>query len=100
MKYMARYLIFIAVILLLGCSRSSRCSLCESSNLKIEKIVEHIYKHVSVVNYKGNLVGFNGEFSIFGENIVVLDSSTDDLATLELLDYIEVNFHPNRIVAI
>ena len=83
---MARYLIFIAVILLLGCSRSSRCSLCESSNLKIEKIVEQICKHVSVVNYKGNLV--------------VLDSSTDDLATLELLDYIEVNFHPNRIVAI
>ncbi len=100
MKYMARYLIFILVILLLGCSRSSSCFLCESSNLKIEKIGEHIYKHVSFINYKGNSVGCNGVFSIFGENTVILDSPTDDLATLELLDYIEVNFHPNRIVAI
>ena len=97
---MDRYWIIIAVVFVLGCARSTSSYLYESSNLKIEKIVEQICKHVSVVNYKGNLVGFNGEFSIFGENIVVLDSSTDDLATLELLDYIEVNFHPNRIVAI
>ena len=100
MKYMARYLIFIPVILLLGCSRSSSYFLYESSNLKIEKIGEHTYKHVSFINFKGNSIGCKGVFSIFGEKTIILDSPTDNLANLELLDYIEVNFHSDRIVAI
>ena len=56
--------------------------------------------NVSFINFKGNSIGCKGVFSIFGEKTIILDSLTDNLATLELLDYIEVNFHSNRIFAI
>ncbi len=97
---MGRYLIFFTIILFLGCSRSSNRYLFESSNLKIEKIGEHTYQHISYLNYNGNQVGCNGVFTIFGRDAVIIDSPTNEAATNELLDYINDNFQTNRTRAI
>lgn len=97
---MGRYLVFIAVILVLGCARSTSRYLYESSNLKIVKIGQHTYQHISYLNYKGSLVGCNGVFTIFGADAVIIDSPTNESATTELLDFIADNFETNRTRAI
>ncbi len=97
---MAKYLIFIFVVFALSCSRSSSRYLLETSTLKIEKIGEHTYQHISYIDYKGNAVGCNGVFAVFGDEAIIIDSPTDDAATIELLEYIKSNFQPTRIVAI
>ena len=97
---MGRYWIFIVVVFLLGCARSTSRYLYESSNLKIEKIGAHTYHHISYLNHKGNQVGCTGLFSIFGDDAVIIDSPTNEAATNELLDYIFESFHPNRTRAV
>ena len=97
---MIRYLILVVVLIGIGCSRSTNNFYFESSNLRIEKIGDHTYQHISYLNYNGNTVACNGVFAIFDNDAIILDSPTNEIATIELLDYIESNFSINRMRAI
>lgn len=97
---MGRLCLYIVVLLLVSCSRSSSKYLYESAVLKIEKIGAHTYQHISYLNYKGGKVGCNGVFAVFGSDAVIIDSPTNAEATTRLLDFIEQNFEIHRIRAI
>lgn len=97
---MGRYWICITIVLVLSCSPSNSIYLYESSQLKIQKIGDHSYQHISYLDYKGKAVGCNGVFAIFGKDAIIIDSPTTNGATDELLDYIENHFSPQRKIAI
>lgn len=68
----------------------------ESSSLKIEKISEHVYKHVSYLKTDdfGN-VACNGIIFESSKEALVFDTPTTDKVSLELIDWIETTLKSN-----
>lgn len=84
----------------MGCTRSSNKYLYNSTHLKIKQIGPHTFQHISYLDYKGNAIGCNGVFAVFGKDVIIIDSPTTEQATQLLLDYIDLHFSPTRKIAI
>ncbi len=84
-------LLLAMVSLLVGCSKQEQSPIVyESENLKIEKVTDHIYVHVSYLQTEDfGKVGCNGMIYINGEEAIVFDTTVDDESSKELIDWIQ-----------
>lgn len=79
------------VILVLGCkTKPSEIDTYESENLKIERLTTNTFVHVSYLETKTyGKVACNGMIVLDKGEAIVLDTPSNDEATLELLNWIE-----------
>lgn len=84
-------IIFLSLILILSGCKSKRLPLknYESETLKIEKISDNIYRHISYLETEGyGKVSCNGMVYLNGNDALVFDTPTNDKASAELIDWI------------
>jgi metallo-beta-lactamase class B len=60
-----------------------------SENLRIEKITENTYLHVSYIMYQGSKVDCNGLVYIKNQEAIIADTPNDSLASEELIHWLE-----------
>ncbi|MBX2895651.1 MAG: subclass B1 metallo-beta-lactamase [Cyclobacteriaceae bacterium] len=61
----------------------------ETENLIIKKVTDHVYQHISFLNTESfGRVECNGMIVTNGNEAIVFDTPTDDLGSVELLDYL------------
>ncbi len=79
------------VILVLGCKTTpSEVETYASENLKIERLSDNAFLHISYLDTKKyGKVSCNGMIVIYQGEAIVLDTPTNDEATVELLNWIE-----------
>ncbi len=84
-------IIFISLILILSGCKSKKLPLknYESETLKIEKISDNIYRHISYLETESyGKVSCNGMVYLNGNDALVFDTPTNDKASAELIDWI------------
>jgi len=88
----------IVAIISLGCKNSIDFSTYESDTLKIEKVSDNVYKHISYLETEDyGKVACNGIFFINSNEVIIFDTPTSDLVSEELIDLIS---RDNKIVAV
>jgi metallo-beta-lactamase class B len=91
-------LLFTKIILLLfvftNCKSSQIVSNYETDSLKIEKISDHVFVHISYLSTKnfGN-VPCNGMVLINKGKAIIFDTPTDDAVAMELINWVEKSLH-------
>lgn len=82
--------ILILANLVNGCNTKKTSLSYESDMLKIERITEHTYRHISYLQTEdfGN-VACNGMIVMDGNEVIVLDTPVDDIVSAELINWLE-----------
>lgn len=83
------YLLILCVILFGFTTANDENEIYESETLIINKISEHVYEHITYLDFKGQKVPCNGMILIDKNEAVIFDTTIDDETSLELINQIK-----------
>lgn len=86
------YYSFLVMFLLLSCKTQdlSNKAIYKSEDLKIVKVTDHIYQHISYLDTEDwGRVGCNGMIVLDHNEALIYDTPTDDKVSAELISWIE-----------
>ena len=87
------------IIIIFSSCRTEEVSIgYESKTLKVKPVSENVYQHISYLETEdfGN-VACNGAFYVVGNEVIIMDTPTDDEVSKELIEYIEHDLHAEII---
>lgn len=88
------------IVLISGCGKVGNGIKYESENLIIEQITEGVFMHVSYLNtHDYGKVKCNGAIFKSADEVVIVDTPTNDVASDELIDWVTNNLNC-KIVAV
>lgn len=99
-----QYLKLISIFVLLGTigckTRNIINEQYESKNLKIEKITKNTFVHISYLDTKKfGKVSCNGMIVVDNEEAIVIDTPTNEVASVELINFLE-NILDYKVIAV
>lgn len=81
--------IFILLLGISSCKTQKFISKYESSNLKVEKLTNHTYRHISYLSTEDfGKVNCNGMIVADGGEAIIFDTPTNDTDSKELIDWV------------
>ncbi len=82
--------LLLSIFILTGCSSNKPIlDSYESENLKVEKIRENLFRHISYLETANSgIVSCNGLVFLNNDKAIILDTPTNDIATVELVNLI------------
>ncbi len=79
-----------ALLLLFSCGKRSESLLFDSPNLKIQQLTDNVFLHVSYIETNDfGRVKCNGAIFRNSNEVVILDTPTNDIASMELIQWIK-----------
>ncbi|MEQ9424663.1 MAG: subclass B1 metallo-beta-lactamase [Cyclobacteriaceae bacterium] len=99
-QFNIKILALATLLILFGCSEKELETLYESDNLRVKQITKNTFLHITYLNTEDyGKVACNGMIVIKNEEAIVVDTPTDSIGALELINWIQSD-RKTKIIAV